>query len=406
MGQGLGDLIGTAVEEEKNRWYAARAAAVADAEAAYRRGRQVYNDAIRTGANLMARTPQEVRALGGAINAGGRSAGNAVSLGYADNAEAATDALLGAGGSGNFAQRYRAEMAVQHDLDRRAAQDHPFATQAGNALGTAAAILSADEPAVAGVVARLFPGGAKAIQAIQGAKRIGFIPEGLGMMSAVGGAAVGGATQLAADVARGQPTSLQNFTGAVGGGALGGLAAVRGGPVLGAALGGGATAALQGDDLDSVMRDATASAYGGRLLGTAGEQISNSLPRSVKGTLGENLSFAKSWARGEPIPPRPMASAQVEQNLPGAAGNAGPQQAVDLSGGAYTRPDWLTSWGRAIESKFGVSAGLSRAQRQAIPELGQVYLPDHWLPSDVGDFGGGWLGPMSGRWADDDRSQP
>jgi hypothetical protein len=73
MGQGLGDFLGSAVEDEKRRWYAARDRAAADAEAAYQRGRQIYGDAIRAGRNVVARTPQEVRALGGAVGAGVRS---------------------------------------------------------------------------------------------------------------------------------------------------------------------------------------------------------------------------------------------------------------------------------------------------------------------------------------------
>jgi len=405
MGGGVGDFLESAIEDEKERWYKARARAAAGAQAAYERGRQVYGDAIRTGQNVVARTPQEVRALGGAVGAGVRSAGNAVSLGYADNADAATDALLGAGGSGDFSQRYQNELGVQYALDRQAAHDHPTATRVGDFLGTLGAVFAVDAPAAAGVAARFVPGGIDALASIQRAKRIGFIPEGLGAMSAVGGATIGGATQLASDGVRGRPTSLRDFTGAVGGGALGGLSAVHNGPVLGAAIGGAATAALQGAGADGIMRDATASAYGGRVLGTVGEQVSNALPRRVKGQLGEGLSFVKSWARGEPIPPWFERSARVAQNLPKANGEAGPQGKIGLSRG-YTRADWLTHWGRAIEAKFGVSAGLTRAQRRAVSELGQAYLPDHWLPSDIGDFGGGWLGPTAGQWAPDDETPP
>jgi hypothetical protein len=404
MGQGLGDLVESAIEEERKRWHGARAATVADADAAYQRGRQIYADAIRTGQNVLARTPQEVRALGGAVDAGVRSAGNAVSLGLADNADAATGALLGAGGPGGFGQRYHNQLAAQHDLDRQAAKDHPYATAAGNVLGTVGAILVGDEPAAAGVVARLFPGAAKTYEAIQGAKRIGFIPEGLGTMSAVGGGAFGGATQLASDAAQGRSTSLRDFAGAVGGGALGGYGAARRGPVLGAAIGGGSTAALQGDDLDGVMRDATASAYGGRILGPLGEQVSNSLPRSVKGAVGEGLSFLKARARGEPIPQWPTDSPLVGRNFPLSGGQAGGQQPIPLSK-SYTQADWLTGWGRALEAKFGVSASLTAAQGRARAELGDLYLPDHWLPSDVGNFAGGWLGPALGESAPDDGSQ-
>jgi hypothetical protein len=406
MGSGFEDNLESIADEARKRWHAARAQAVATAQADYERGRQVYADAIRTGRNVLARTPQEVRALGGAANALVRSTGNAVSLGTADNLEAGTEALFGLGGAGDFGQRYHKQLDLQHAADRQAAQDHPFATGAGDVLGTVGGILAADAPAAAGVVARLFPGGAKTLEAIQGAKRIGFIPEGLGTMAAVGGGTVGGATQLATDAAQGRQTSLGDFAGAVGGGALGGLGAVRRGPVIGAALGGAATAAFQGDNLDDAMRQATASAYGGRVLGTLGEQISSALPRTAKGTLGEYLSYAKSWARGEPIPWVATPSDQVSQALPRSLGDAGPQQRIKLPGGGVTIADWITNNGRAIESKFGVSAGLTRNQKRAIPALGDVYLPDHWLPSDIGDFSGGWFAPTVTQSSADDGSSP
>jgi hypothetical protein len=405
MAQGVEESFGSAVEDAKRRWYEARARAVADGQAAYERGRQIYADAIRAGRNVVARTPQEVRALGGAVNAGMRSAGNAASLGLADNLDAITGAAFGGGGSGNFAARYRNQLAEQHALDRQAAQDHRFATKAGNFLGTFGGIFAADAPVAAGAAARMIPGGAKALSAIQRAKRIGFVPEGLTTMAAVGGGTMGGVAQLATDAANGRRTSLQDFLGATGGGAVGGVGAIRRGPVLGAAIGGAVTAGLQGDSLDDVMRDATASAYGGRVLGTLGEQVSNNLPREMKGALGEGLSFAKSWARGETVPLWKTPSEQVALNLPKASGYAGPQQRIGLSK-SFTRADWLTDWGRAIEAKFGVTAGLTRPQRRAVPELGDVYLPDHWLPSDIGNFNGGWLGPVAGQWTPEDGTPP
>jgi hypothetical protein len=416
MGQGPGDFLESATKDVRKRWHDARARAVAEAEDDYQRGVQAYGDAIRTGQNVIARTPQEVRALGatakaaarnaiGAANAGVRSAGNAISLGLADNADAATGALVGRGGPGDFGQRYRNQLAEQYAADRQAAQEHPFATRTGEVLGTLGGIFAADAPAAAGVAARMLPGGIDVLNAIQRAKRIGFIPEGLGTMSAVGGGTVGGAMQLASDAARGRQTSLQDFLGSVGGGVVAGVGAVRRGPVLGAAAGGASTALLHGENPDDAMRAATASAYGGRILGTFGEQVSNALPSSLKGLLGEGLSRAKSLARGERIPPWAEDSEQVARNLPTANGQAGPQEPVGLSK-SYTSADWLTHWGRAIEAKFGISAGLTQAQRRAVPELGSVYLPDHWLPSDIGNFAGGWAGPAAGEWAPGDGSPP
>jgi hypothetical protein len=251
----------------------------------------------------------------------------------------------------------------------------------------------------------MFPQGARTLNGIQRVKRIGFIPEGLGTMSTIGGATVGGTMQVASDAAHGRQTSLQDLLGAAGGGAVAGAGAVRRGPVLAAVAGGAATSLLQGHDADDAMQAATASAYGGRIFGTIGEQVSNALPRAAKGPVGEGLSFAKSWARGEPIPIIARKSGQVARTLPKSTGWAGPQQKVELSKG-FTRADFLTDWGRAIEAKFGVSAGLTRAQRRAVPELGELYLPDHWHPGDIGDFSGGWFGSAAGQPAPDDGTTP
>lgn len=402
MGNIFEDNLSSAADEARKRWHAARNKAVAEAQNDYERGRQAYADAIRAGRDVVAGTTQQVRNLGSSLNAGVRSMGNAVSLGLADNADAATGALLGAGGSGDFASRYHNELALQHAMDAQGARDHPVATQVGNVVGAVGGILAADSPAVAGVVARLFPNGAKAFSAVQGAKRIGFVPEGLGTMAAVGGGAVGGIGQVANDAAHGRATSLRDFAGAVGGGALAGERAVRWGPAGGAAAGGAATGLIQGDSPDEVIRGATASAYMGGPLGAFGVQASNALPRAVKGGLGEGLSFAKSLARGERIPfPDASDSIAVAHNFPKSLGQAGPQQIVPLSK-SYTKADFLTAWGRAVEAKFGFSAGLTRSQRRAVGELGPLYLVDHWHPGDIGDFAGGWFGPAAGQWSSED----
>jgi len=123
-----------------------------------------------------------------------------------------------------------------------------------------------------------------------------------------------------------------------------------------------------------------------------GEQVSNALPNSMKGKLGEGLSFAKSWARGETIPPWETSSDAVELNIPTSAGMAGPQQKVSLPNGRSARPDFLTDWGRALEAKFGNYAKLTRNQKLLIPLLGENFQVDQWLPRDIGDFSGGWFG--------------
>ncbi|HEY3949361.1 hypothetical protein [Phenylobacterium sp.] len=413
MGQNLWDSLASAAEDEKKRWYQARNEAIANAQNLYERGRQAYADAIRTGQDVLARTPQEVTALGsaiktgaGAANAGVRAAGNAISLGSADNLEAGTEALFGMGGSGDFGQRYQRQLALQHQADAQAAQDLPEIYKWGGRAGAVAGILGAAEPRVAGATLGFIPGVADSLKAIQGAKRIGFIGEGLPAMAAVGGGAVGGVTQLASDAAQGRPTSARDLAGAIGGGALGGVETIYGGPVLGAAVGGGATGLFQGDDPDQTLNDAEISGYFGRGLGTAGELTANALPGNIKGALGEGLSFAKSWARGEPMPWEPADSATVAAALPDAGGRAGPQQWIKLPNNRYTIADWITNQGRAVESKFGNSAGLTPNQKMAVPTFGDRYLTDHWLPRDIGDFSGGWFGSGLGPAVTDDGDNP
>ena len=136
MGQGFWDGLESEAEDVKKRWYAARNQAVADAEDAYQRGRQIFADGIRTGQNVVARTPSEVRALGAAANAGVRAVANGASLGVADNLEAGTEALFGLGGPGGLRQRYDNQLALQHQADAQAAQDYPEHLQNG-AVGRA-----------------------------------------------------------------------------------------------------------------------------------------------------------------------------------------------------------------------------------------------------------------------------
>lgn len=410
MGQNLEDILKAKLKEAE-RWHADRARTVANAANLEARGRQVYADAIRTGRPVLARTLQELRALGEAANVGVRSAANAATLGYADNLSAGVNAGLGVGGSGGFKRRYERNLAQEHQWDREGAQRHPMAARTGEILGTIGGIAVAEAP-MAGrvVVAKLFPGVGRAVRAVERTKRIGFIAEGLGTMAAVGGGGVGAATQLASDAASGRKTSGSDLTGALVGGAVGGLQAVRRGPVLGAAIGGALTTAVQDGaqgnvSLDDISRNTVASAYAGRALGALGSYGSNALPRALKGQLGERLTIAKSYARGETVPLKP-----VPRPLPPRAyprlddAERGLQSGVDLSRG-HTVTDAITDWQRALEAKFGAYASPTSAQKRAIKELGPRYLPDHWLPSDVGKFAASWFGPAAGQlWADEEAS--
>src|SRR5690242_8449454 len=107
MGRDLEDFLRTAEEGGSDLWHKLRAQAVAGTRDAYQRGRQVYDEAVRTGQDAVARTPTEVARLGRAGNAAVRGIANSASLGLADPLEAGTEALAGMGGSGNFQQRYQ-----------------------------------------------------------------------------------------------------------------------------------------------------------------------------------------------------------------------------------------------------------------------------------------------------------
>jgi hypothetical protein len=333
------------------------------------------------------------------VNAGVRAAGNAASFNQADNLEAGTEALLGAGGSGNFQQRYQNRLALQHQADAESAREFPEIYKWGGRAADAAGIMAMDSPLAAKGLASLYPGGVKVAKAIDAFKPVGFIREGYGRLAGTIGGVTNAASQVADDVAQGRPVSLGDVTDAFVGGALGTAAAIRGRPALGAAIGSGLTTALQEGDrgnlsADSVLNSGLQGAYAGRLLATPAEQVSNALPMGVKQDLGEGLTFLKSWARGEPVPISKVNGVPtIAENLPGAMdATAGPQVPITLSNGATTRADWTTLWGRALEAEFGLSAALRRAQRFAPSDLYPNYLLDHWSPGNVGDIVGGAFG--------------
>ena len=95
MGRDLEDFLRSAEEGGSDLWHKVRAQAAAGSQDAYQRGRQVYDEAVRTGRDVVARTPSEVARLGRAANASVRGFGNAASLGAADPLEAGTEALVG-----------------------------------------------------------------------------------------------------------------------------------------------------------------------------------------------------------------------------------------------------------------------------------------------------------------------
>jgi hypothetical protein len=410
MGRDLEDILRTAEEGGSELWYKLRAQAVANTHQAYERGRQVYDDAVRTGRQVVAQTPSEVARLGRAANAVVRSAGNRISLDQADKLEALTEASLGAG-QGDFGQRYNQRLALQRQADADAQREFPNLYKWSGDAADLAGILAMDSPTVASGAARLLPGGAKLVEGLETFRPVGFIREGYGRMAAGLGGAVNAAAQAGDDVLNGRPVTFGKEVDAFASGAAGTAAATHGRPALGAAIGAGLNTALQEGDqgrpsVDDVLDSGLASSYAGRGFATLGQAASNALPMGIKKQLGEGLTFMKSWARGEPIPPWQVRNVlAVADNLPGALSKAGPQVPIKLSNGRTTVADWNTLWGRALEAKFGLSAELRRAQRLAPFDLYPNYLPDHWSPGNVGDIAGGAFGSASGYGDPADRPQ-
>src|SRR5437764_836609 len=199
-------------------------------------------------------------------------------------------------------------------------------------------MLAAGEVRVPGVVAKAAPAVGRAVRAVNSTRRIGFVRGGLGTMGAVGGGTIGATGQVVSDAARGRVSSRMDVVDAAAGGALSGYEAVRGRPIFGAAAGSGITTGLQDANQgvwspDDVLQSAQAGAYAGQALNALGRFGSNALPRQAKKVLGEGLTFAKSWARGEPIPFQEKYSPSVATHLPSAKnGLAGPQIKIGLSG--------------------------------------------------------------------------
>jgi hypothetical protein len=241
MRRDLEDILRSAEEGGSELWHKLRAQAVAGTQDAYQRGRQVYDDAVRTGQNVVARTPSEVARVGRAANAAVRGFGNSASLGAADPLEAGTEALVGMGGSGDLRQRYQNQLALQHQADAVAQREFPDLYKWSGRAGALGAMVAAGEVRVPGFVAKGVPAAGRAVRAVNSTRRIGFVPGGLATMGAVGGATVGGTGQVVSDAARGQVSSPMDVVDAAAGGALSGYEATLGRPVFGAAVGSGVT---------------------------------------------------------------------------------------------------------------------------------------------------------------------
>ncbi len=400
--------------------------------------------AIRTGQEVAARTPSEVRALGLAaaqgrlpealggvvakkvvqaapvqkkastasgpkatakaspksaaveqIRAGVSGAVDEFSLGAADRVLSAGDALLDGGVQG-FGDRYAAGMGRRRAEDAYDSQHYGAARTTGRVVGLAGGLAATGGAAAAGRAALSgVPRAAKLMAHVAKAPRlkIGVDPHGLVRFAAGGGAAAGVGAQVVEDVVAGRASSLGQYGAATLAGAVGGVATLRHGPMHGGAIG-GASDAIASDiaaGRSPSVEGAIGSAHAGAVLGKAGDLIGTygtaALPAHLKGNVGEGLSVGKTLSRGK-VPK--LKKTRVPVGV----------------GERYSIPDQRI--GRDfLEAKMGPSANLSPNQRllQAKTKReGNKYLIDAWQFRDAGKAAGVVGAPIRSIWADEERT--
>lgn len=156
MARDIEDVLRTAAEGGSELWHKLRSQSAAGANDAYERGRQAYADAVRTGQEVVARTPSEVARLGRGVNAAVRGFANSASLGATDPLEAGTEAIVGMGGPGNIQQRYERQLALQHQADADAQREFPELYKWSGRAGALAGMIGATEVRVPGFARRRF----------------------------------------------------------------------------------------------------------------------------------------------------------------------------------------------------------------------------------------------------------
>lgn len=283
-----------------------------------------------------------------------RSAANLLTFGWADNAEAAADALA-EGGAGGWRQRYNVELAKQHARDAYDTGHRRVAQLVGDAAGLGLSVAAAP---VKGVVAAARLPGAVGMTGRDAAAILG-----AGGLSGITG-------QRMADLATGQRSSWQDDLGAVTGGVVG-AGALALGPQRAGAISGAVTSATQdllnGRPLswEDAGKGAMAGGLLGRAAGSAGQQWSGNLTRAAKGRLGEALGDIRSTVNGLP---RDLARKSADK----IAGTS-----------KWWFPDGKSGDVR-FEDKFGTKAKLSTNQKMARAALGHNFWLNHFLPEDVG----------------------
>lgn len=126
-------------------------------------GRAAWNKATRTGQQVLARTQDELQALGrselarqasqtaGQVGAVARAAANRATFGGADHFSAAADAALGFGEGDSFRDRYRSNLPKEQERTEYDAQHRPVAKAVGDLAGEALGFKGASKAGALGV---------------------------------------------------------------------------------------------------------------------------------------------------------------------------------------------------------------------------------------------------------------
>ncbi|HEY8616449.1 hypothetical protein [Phenylobacterium sp.] len=403
-------------------------------------GHQVVKRAIRAGQEVVAKTPTQVRQLGLAavegrlpqalsgaapkkaaplasptkrststaqqpakprpgknvvreqVRAGISGAVDEFTLGAADHVLSAGEAVLGGGVQG-FRDRYAAEMRQRRADDAYDSQHYGAARTAGRAVGLVGGLAATGGAATVGARALAgLPQTAKVMAAVAKAPklRMGVDPRGLPQLAAGGGAVGGVGAQVVEDSVSGRLSSPGQYAASALGGATGGVATLRYGPMHGGAIGGASEAAasdLAAGRLPSADR-AIGSAHGAAMLGKVGDVVGTyrtaTLPAHLKGKVGEALSYGKTLARGK-----------VPNVKPGR---------VKVGNSKYSIPDQQIG-DDFLEAKMGPSADLTKNQRLHRAKLnreGKELIIDAWQFRDVGRAAGIVGAPLGGIWENEE----
>ena len=289
----------------------------------------------------------------------------------------------------SFRESFAAELAAEQGRDVFD-KTHRSTVRAGGQVAGAGLGLAAANMGSGAAIVRALPNGARIVRNAQPVQRLALDMRGVTQLSAVGGGAVGGGGQLAADVARGEFGGVGDYGAAMLTGGVGGVAGRFGGlKAAGAVTGvltplGQSLASGDPSTVPEMIEGATHGALGGFVAGRAagglGTYGSSALSQKRKGDLGEGLSYLKSVARDGRAP-----KTQVERTFKGRKTIADQELADGL-----------------LEAKFGRWARLSPGQRAALSVLGPKYIIDHYLPRDVGRIAGvGAAVGAAGRAADE-----